>query len=57
MKARIEIELTVDGEYRHKTDEDALCEAICNSIPGGVFIIDDERLAVLVQSITIEVEE
>ena len=56
MKARIEIELTVDGEYRHKTDEDPLCDAIASSIP-GVFIIEDGRLAVLSQSITIEVEE
>ena len=56
MKARIEIDLTVDGEYRHKTDEDPLCDAIANSIP-GVFIIEEGRLVALAQSKTIEVEE
>ena len=44
MRAIIEIELEMDGEYR-KTDNQSIIDAILTSME-SVWIIDDERLTV-----------
>ena len=56
MKAIIEMELEVDGEWQ-PGDKDLLIEAMFKNPHYGVWELDDERIAVLANSMTVEIVE
>uniref|UniRef100_A0A6M3LUM6 Uncharacterized protein n=1 Tax=viral metagenome TaxID=1070528 RepID=A0A6M3LUM6_9ZZZZ len=56
MKAILEIELEIDGEWL-SSDKDRLIEMIFNNPGNGVWEIDEDRLAVLANSMKIELED
>lgn len=56
MKAIIEIELEIDGEWRPE-DKDRLCELITANPHYGSWTVDEDRLNVLGNSTTVAIEE
>jgi anti-anti-sigma regulatory factor len=55
MKAIIEIELEIDGEWA-PGDKETLEMLISENPSDGVWIIDEDRLAVLSRSMTVRIE-
>ena len=56
MKAIIEIELEIDGEWLD-SDKDRLSEMILENPHYGAWEVDEDRLAVLANSMTCELME
>ena len=56
MKAIIEIELEIDGEWS-ADDKDRLIDMIYDTPGGRVWEIDEDRLAVLAKSTSVEIME
>ena len=58
MKAVIEIELTILGEYKPEFDDELIVDAILESLDGMWFIgdVDDDRIDILAHSATCRLE-
>jgi hypothetical protein len=56
MKAIIEIELEIDGEWR-ESDKDKLADMIMTCPHHGGWMVDEDRLNVFSNSVSIEIME